>query len=78
MAKNLYEVIATRDKEMVKFLDENIELSRLFKKMIGLIAGIAHDWRVSATDMRYDVKAMTTLRDGDTLVIRLMKKHEQV
>lgn len=77
MAKNLYEVIATRDAEMVKFLDENIELSRCFKKMIGLIANIAEDWRVPAEHLRYDVKAMTMLRDGDTIVIRLMKKHEQ-
>lgn len=76
MANNLYEMIATRDAQMVKFLDENIEISRCFKKMIGLLSRIAVDWKVPADSLHFDVRAMTMLRDGDTIVVRVKRKNE--
>lgn len=74
MADNLYEVIATRDARLVKFLDENIEFSRAIKKMVGLLAAVAESRRIPADKFRFEVFVPP---GDDCLVVRIKGPSDQ-
>lgn len=68
MPDNLYEVIATRDAQLVKFLDEMVEFSRCVKKQVGLLAAVAEARRIPADKFRFEVFVPP---GDDCLVVRI-------
>ncbi len=72
MALNLYETIATRNGKLAKFFDENYEMALMVKKLIGMIASIAHDWRVDAAALTFP--NVIGSPDGKMIVIHVKKK----
>lgn len=70
MAGNLYEMIATRNGELAKFFDENHNMALLVKKLVGVVASIAHEWHVDASQITFEPIASP---DGRMIVIRLKR-----
>lgn len=72
MAKNLYEVIATRNTQLAKFFDDNHNAALLVKKIVGLLAQISHQWRVDASTIEFpEVLAHPS---GKMIIIKVQKK----
>ena len=68
MASNVYEFIATKNKELVKFFDENHQAAKLVMKLVKMIGDIAVANRVSAEEMTFDVYAP---KGGNVIVVRI-------
>lgn len=72
MAKNIYEAIMTRNGELAKFFDDNYEIALMVKKLIGLLANIANDWRVDASTITFPTVMASP--DGKMIVIHVKRK----
>ncbi len=70
MAENIYQAIMTRNAELAKFTDSNPEVALLFKKIVGVVANIAHDWRCDASKITFEPHASP---DGKFIYIQVKR-----
>ncbi len=68
MSGNIHEFVATKNSKLAKFCDENIEVAKLFMKLVRLIVSIAEDHNMDAPGITYDAFCP---KGGDVIVIRL-------
>lgn len=68
MSGSVYEFIATKNKELAKFFDENHQAAKLVMKLVRLIGEIAIANRASAEQMTFDVYAP---KGGNVIVIKI-------
>lgn len=71
MALNLYQSIVTKNSRLAAFFDENHNMALLVKKMIGHLTNIAHEWKVDASTMTFEI---TGSPDGKIMLIKIGKK----
>lgn len=68
MAGNLLEFVATKNKALVKFFEENHQAAKLVMKLVKMIGEIAVANQVSAEEMTFEVYAP---KGGNVIVVRI-------
>lgn len=63
----------TKNAKLAKFFDDNYNMAKLVKKMIGLIVSMAEEEKLDAATLDYEVFMP---RGAHVLVVRIKKKGE--
>ncbi len=68
MAGNLLEFVATKNKKLVQFFEDNHNAAKLMIKIVRLIGDICESNHISAEELLFEVYAP---RGGNAIVIKL-------
>ncbi len=72
MAGSVYEFIATKNKVLVNFLDENANFSALMMKIVKMLVRICDEKNWSAPDLTFEVYSPRAAEE--IIIIRLKNK----